>query len=75
MLWQRNPKRTGGGKWECREKRRQYNRNRSAQRVEWVRLKEERDPIYRIMNNLRKRRGKALKRMAKRHLPREDDRP
>ena len=72
MLWQADRRRPPGGRWECREKRRIYNQRRSAQRVAWVRAKEARDPVYRIAHELGKRRRKALKRMAARHLPRED---
>lgn len=37
MGWQRDPKYRAGGKWECRVKRREYNKRRHQQRVEWLR--------------------------------------
>lgn len=37
MGWQRDPKYRAGGKWECREKRREYNKRRHQQRVAWLR--------------------------------------
>lgn len=37
MGWQRDLKYRAGGRWECREKRREYNKRRHAQRVEWLR--------------------------------------
>lgn len=62
----------GGVGWECREKRREYNQRRHAQRLKWVQDRRDRDPIYRIGDELERRRRQALQRMAKRHLPREE---
>ena len=73
MLWQKDATHAPGGYWRCAEKRREYNKRRSAQRTAWVKEKEEADPLYKIANELLNRRRKALKRMAARHLPRKDD--
>jgi len=58
--------------WECRERRREHNRRRNAQRVAWVQARRDQDPIFRISELLSTRRRSALKRMAARHLPREE---
>lgn len=59
--------------WECREKRREYNQRRHEQRVQWVRDRRDRDPVYRIGDMVARRRRQGLARMTERHLPREDD--
>ncbi len=74
MGWQKDPRQRAGGRWECREKRREYNKTRHEQRVAWVNNRYHTDTVYRITQDLRDRRRKALKRKAARHLPREDDR-
>lgn len=66
MTWQRRPRTTSGGYWVCRAKRREYNQRRSAERVAWVRAKEDTDPIYREENRMRRRRWKRLKRLEQR---------
>ncbi len=73
MLWATDPRTcVAGGFWYCREKRREYNRKRSAQRIAWVKNKEATDPFYQISRSLQKRRWAARQRIAQRHLPREE---
>lgn len=72
MTWNADRRRSGGGWWRCRAKRREYNQRRSAQRVQWIVDKRDTDPIYRISEMLRKRRYHAMKARAARHLPREE---
>ena len=57
MLWQKDPRKPPGGYWLCREKRREYNKKRNAQRVEWNRIN------YRLSPNryLSNRRGELAK--------------
>lgn len=72
MLWQRDVRRTPGGYWYCRDKRRVYNQTRSKQRVAWATARYDSDVVYRISHQLAVRRRKALQRKAERHLPREE---
>ena len=71
MTWQSDNRRRRGGWWRCRVRRREYNQNRSAQRVAWVQERRE-NTLFRIAEQLYNRRRRALQRMAERHLPRED---
>lgn len=72
MGWQKDPRYTLGGRWECREQRRKYNKRRHQQRVDWMREKYQADPVYvkhRYMQNrrskLKRQRQGALDQLAR----------
>lgn len=58
MGWQKDPRYTAGGRWECKERRRKYNRWRHQQRVDWMRAKYQSDPVYVAWRYMQNRRSK-----------------
>jgi len=72
MGWQKDQRCKAGGHWECREKRRIYNKRRHEQRVAWLREDRKKSPRQRFAkrrDHWKTQRAQALDKLA--HLSEE----
>lgn len=64
MLWQKDKRAIDGGYWECREKRREYNRRASERKKAWARAHPKNRYVYTRRWALARQRARIQERLS-----------